>query len=254
MSGAVYKSGPIELRCGRWQDALAGITPDHVISDPPYSPRQGEGFRSHNDYARKNGERSPDVSNGTITYTQGMPYAPMSQEIATAAAERFAGVKWFIAFGDHISFAWWESALSAVGRYVFAPVIWLRGNGPRFQGDGPCSAVEYICVSRLRQKTTIGSLPGYYSFQPLRGEATDERIVTGQKPVDLMRSIIRDYTEPGDVVCDPFSGGATTLLAAAMEGRRSIGAEMDPTTYAKAVRRLQAGYTPPLPLGERIAL
>lgn len=34
--------------------------------------------------------------------------------------------------------------------------------------------------------------------------------------------------------------------AAAMEGRRAIGAEMDPETYKKAVRRLSAGYTPPL--------
>jgi hypothetical protein len=29
-----------------------------------------------------------------------------------------------------------------------------------------------------------------------------------------------------------------------MEGRRAIGAEMDPETFAKAKRRLQAGYTP----------
>ena len=32
--------------------------------------------------------------------------------------------------------------------------------------------------------------------------------------------------------------------AAAMEGRRAIGAECDPQTYAKAVRRLSAGWTP----------
>lgn len=61
-----------------------------------------------------------------------------------------------------------------------------------------------------------------------------------------MRELIRDYTRPGDLIVDPFAGGGTTLLAAAIEGRRCIGAELDPETYRKAVKRLSAGYTPAL--------
>jgi len=53
-----------------------------------------------------------------------------------------------------------------------------------------------------------------------------------------MRAIIRDYTRPGDLVCDPCAGAGTTLLAARMEGRRSIGAEMMPEHYDIARRRL----------------
>ena len=59
-----------------------------------------------------------------------------------------------------------------------------------------------------------------------------------------MRAIVRDYSEPGDLVCDPCAGGGTTLLAAVIEGRRAIGAERDPDTFAKAVARLRRGYTP----------
>ena len=65
-----------------------------------------------------------------------------------------------------------------------------------------------------------------------------------QKPLWLMRAIIRDYTRPGDLVCDPCAGGGTTLLAAAMEGRRAVGAEIDPKTYALAQKRIARGYTP----------
>jgi len=36
----------------------------------------------------------------------------------------------------------------------------------------------------------------------------------------------------------------TTLLAAVIEGRRAIGAERDPATFAKAVARLRRGFTP----------
>jgi len=244
---ARVETGPSwEMREGRWQDVLADVEADALISDPPYSPRQSDGFRSGKDYVRKNGARSAGAlgHSGTITAFQGMPYAPMSQDFADEMAERFRDVAWTVVFSDHISFRWWESAFDGVGRYVFAPVVWLRGNAPRFQGDGPCSAAEYICVSRPRRKTSCGSLPGFYAVTPLKGEAMSQRIVTGQKPVPLMRALIRDYTRPGDLVVDPCAGSGTTLLAAAIEGRRAIGAEMDPHTFDLAVARLRKGYTP----------
>jgi len=61
----------------------------------------------------------------------------------------------------------------------------------------------------------------------------------GGKPEWLMRAIVRDYTRPGDLVCDPCAGGATTLIAAALEGRRAIGAECDPKTYELACKRIE---------------
>lgn len=54
-----------------------------------------------------------------------------------------------------------------------------------------------------------------------------------------MRAIVRDYTKPGDLVVDPFCGGGTTALACAYESRRCITSEMDPDTYALAVKRLE---------------
>jgi site-specific DNA-methyltransferase (adenine-specific) len=48
-----------------------------------------------------------------------------------------------------------------------------------------------------------------------------------QKPVDLMRYIIRTYSNPDEVVLDPCAGSGTTLVAAAQEGRKSIGIEME---------------------------
>lgn len=68
--------------------------------------------------------------------------------------------------------------------------------------------------------------------------------VRGAKSLDTMRAIIRDYTRPGDLVCDPCAGSGTTLIAAAIEGRRAIGAEMDPKTYEIAQKRIAKGYTP----------
>ena len=48
-----------------------------------------------------------------------------------------------------------------------------------------------------------------------------------QKPVDLMRYIIRTYTDEGATVLDNCAGSGSTLVAARAEGRKSIGIEME---------------------------
>jgi DNA modification methylase len=61
-----------------------------------------------------------------------------------------------------------------------------------------------------------------------------------------MRALVRDYSRSGQLVCDPCAGGGTTLLAAAIEGRSAVGAEMMPEHYAIAQKRIGRGYTPTL--------
>jgi len=71
-----------------------------------------------------------------------------------------------------------------------------------------------------------------------QGGSRVERVGVILQPADL---------GPGDLVCDPCAGGGTTLLAAVLEGRRAIGAELDCATFEKAVKRLRShAITPPL--------
>ncbi len=48
-----------------------------------------------------------------------------------------------------------------------------------------------------------------------------------QKPVSLARYLIRTYTQEGDVVLDNACGSSSFLVAAALEGRKSIGIELN---------------------------
>lgn len=57
--------------------------------------------------------------------------------------------------------------------------------------------------------------------------------------VACARYYIRWLTRPGDVVVDPFAGSGTTLIASHMEGRNSIGFEIDTKFYEDAIRRIQ---------------
>ena len=49
-----------------------------------------------------------------------------------------------------------------------------------------------------------------------------------KKPHDAIRQYIRHYTQPGDLVLDPFCGSGGTALAALMEGRAAIAIDRSP--------------------------
>lgn len=52
-----------------------------------------------------------------------------------------------------------------------------------------------------------------------------------QKPLSLMERLIRMYSNPGDIVFDPFFGSGSTLKAAAHLGRVPMGCEIDRHYY-----------------------
>jgi len=59
----------------------------------------------------------------------------------------------------------------------------------------------------------------------------------------LTVNVIKAFTKPGDLVCDPYSGSGTTAAVAAAMGRNFIGSEMDPTYHAASVARVQSLQT-----------
>jgi site-specific DNA-methyltransferase (adenine-specific) len=85
-----------------------------------------------------------------------------------------------------------------------------------------------------------GSLPGAYLDS--KSQRKPGNVVIGAKQLHTMEALVRDYSKPGDLICDPCAGGATTALAAIGLGRRFVGAEIDPDTHAKAMKRLSGGY------------
>lgn len=63
-------------------------------------------------------------------------------------------------------------------------------------------------------------------------------------PRRLVLPCIRAGSAPGDVVLDPFTGAGTTAVVALAEGRRFVGAELNPDYLAIAAKRLAQGVLP----------
>lgn len=57
-------------------------------------------------------------------------------------------------------------------------------------------------------------------------------------PVDLPKWFIKLFTEPGDVVLDPFVGSGTTAVAALQLSRYFVGIELSPENVATAIERV----------------
>jgi len=62
-----------------------------------------------------------------------------------------------------------------------------------------------------------------------------------QKPVDLMRYLIRTYSNAGETILDCTMGSGTTGVAAKIEGRSFIGIELNSGYFQSAEKRIGAG-------------
>lgn len=60
------------------------------------------------------------------------------------------------------------------------------------------------------------------SVIPISNPSREAGMHPTQKPVELMRYLIRTYTSPGETVLDPCCGSGTTGVAAQLEGRNCV--------------------------------
>jgi site-specific DNA-methyltransferase (adenine-specific) len=48
-----------------------------------------------------------------------------------------------------------------------------------------------------------------------------------EKAVGILKPLIETFTQPGQIVLDPFAGSGSTLVAAALAGREYLGIELE---------------------------
>lgn len=230
------------IHLGRWEDVLAGVEPHTVIADPPY------GERTHTWSRIVNKRQSDDCTRTAIDYAH-WPPADVSAFVSSWASRSKC---WIVAMTSHDLVPHWMAAYDAAGWYSFPPLgILITGMGVRMGADGPASWTLHLCVARRRaKKLHDGSgkaiwraLPGGYT-----GPAASEMAGGRGKPAWLCEALVRDYSDPGMLVCDPCAGWGNGLVAARDLGRRWVGAEMDPTAHAVASRVLRGdGRADPRP-------
>lgn len=225
----------IECReCVRWLRGFRETSVDHCIMDPPY------GTYTHSNQRSGAGKR--------VSKERDLDFSSLTPELRAQVANELGRVvrRWVLVFSDHEGSHLWARDLSNAGLSYVRTGIWRkRGAPPQFTGDRPATGHECIVIAHGSVKNDRGRMwwngggkHGVWEFPIVRGKS---RTHTAQKPLSLMMALVEDFTDPGDLVIDPFAGAGTTVLAAFIAGRKGVGCEIDPN-YAQAANARIAAY------------
>jgi site-specific DNA-methyltransferase (adenine-specific) len=77
------------------------------------------------------------------------------------------------------------------------------------------------------------------------GDRTKENDHPTQKPLDLIRYLIKTFSNENDLVFDGYMGSGTTAHACIKENRNFIGAELNKEYYDKAIKRIEIEQSQP---------
>jgi site-specific DNA-methyltransferase (adenine-specific) len=217
-------------------DCLVGMAklPDksvsHVITDPPYSEHvDGNSVRG-------NGHRP----GGRKLVALG--FAPIDSVQMVSFAEQFARLTkgWVAVFCAAEQISDWKLAFEVAGLEYVRACAWVKEYAtPQMTGDRPAAGFEAIVLAHPagRKQWNGGGKLGIYTC-PTAYRSGDVVEHTTQKPLALMEALIRDFTDPGELVLDPFAGSGTTGVACKRLGRRFLGFERDAKYHAIAERRI----------------
>ncbi len=224
--------------CSDNAPVLAGMadkSADHVITDPPYEAE-----------CHENGRRV--MSRGGVQRPVARPigFAKMDGADRVACSLHFARTcrRWALVFCQVEGVNPWRDALAAAGARWRRAQVWLKPDAtPQLTGDRPAQAFEMIASAWCGPGKSMwngGGRRGYYVHTVVNvGRATGVHGATSDhptpKPLPLMLELVSLFTDPDDIILDPFAGSGTTGVAALRLGRRAILIEKD-AAYAEIAR------------------
>jgi len=158
----------------------------------------------------------------------------------------------------------------SIGFHNLPNIIWRKQtNAPnKFMGSGMLPGGAYITLEheyilifrkpgkRLFTDKTLRRESAYFweerntwfsdvwdfkgTNQSINGNSSRER--TGAFPIELPHRLINMFSLRGDTILDPFLGTGTTVLAAMLNGRNSIGYDVDPSFLDVLDSRLNGSF------------
>lgn len=115
---------------------------------------------------------------------------------------------------------------------------WVKPNPmPSISADRPGQAFETVLIlhsGRRSKQWNRGGGAGVWVYP-----VTNGAIVPTQKPIALGMALVRDFSNEGELVADPFMGSGTYGVASIRLGRRFVGIEADPRHFDIACRRIE---------------
>lgn len=215
--------------------ALPDASVPHVIMDPPY---EAEAHTKQRRIKTHNGGHYGGVDNAPL------PFAAITGHDRTAIARECGRVaqRWVLTFCQIEAVHAWQQSLTAAGLTYKRTCLWMKPDAqPQLTGDRPAMGYESIVTAHAKGKSRWngGGKAGVYEFVRNQDHGPKHLRHPTVKPLPLMEALIRDFTDPNDIIVDPFAGSGSTGVAALRLGRRFIGWELDRAYYERALKRIE---------------
>jgi len=131
---------------------------------------------------------------------------------------------------DSFFAAWKESGFRPVGHFT-----WVKRYRSSVGFTQACHECAYLLVKGRPEKPS-NPPPDVLSWQ-----YSGNKLHPTQKPVTALTPLIEAYTQPGDLILDPFGGSGSTAVAARHCNRHYVLFEIDESYFNAAKFRLLTG-------------
>lgn len=220
--------------CREWLAAQGDRSVDCVITDPPFDERTHNMVRTNRHGYGTSGGGNRVLSGGSDVRFDAWNHDAQLDLFATLGRITRRWVVSNVATDTAFRF---EVEQPPAGLRVLRVGAWVKTNPmPIISADRPAMGWEpivYMHRDDVKPEWNGGGKAANFVLPTSQGSGHPT-----QKPLGMVASWVRLFTNPGDLILDPFAGSGTTLRAAKDEGRRVVAWEVREDFCELAARRL----------------
>ena len=216
--------------CMEYMRTLEDESIDLIVTDPPYpTTSRGHAGNSGGMLQKEINKKGKVFEHNNIDCTE---YAPEFYRVLKDGSHCYV-------MTNHINLIKMLNVFTDCGFHFIKSLIWNKGN--KIMGQYYMSQFEYILFFRKGYGKKINNCGTADILSVPNKKTKDENgknIHDTEKPVELMKILIENSTQKGDIVLDPFVGVGATALACIESERDYIGIELDENYYNIAKERV----------------
>ena len=216
--------------CLEYMRTLENESIDLIVTDPPYpTTSRGHAGNSGGMLQKEINKKGKVFEYNNIDCTE---YAPEFYRVLKDGSHCYV-------MTNHINLIKMLNVFTDCGFHFIKSLIWNKGN--KIMGQYYMSQFEYILFFRKgygKKINNCGTADILYVPNKKTKDENGKNIHDTEKPVELMKILIENSTQKGDIVLDPFVGVGSTALACIESERNYIGIELDENYYNIAKERV----------------
>ena len=201
---------------------------DLILTDPPFAIALDKGFKSADAWAGK-------VYDDELQHVMNTIDLVIKECYRVLKEDRHMYLFFAVQHYEYVL-----KMISDAGFNVNAvPCMWHKTGGGGAGGSEYSYASNYeVCFLAMKGRRALNKLGQTNVFVEPR-VAPQRKIHPTQKPHSLLRRIIEQSSQPGELVVDPFAGSSSTLISAFEVKRQAFGIELDKEYYTQGVLRIE---------------